>query len=85
MWFVTRTAPIPKASKMTSSSFGGNRVGGLLQVIYVLKIPDEVTYESLAVEDWMSVEAGNVTVVVRIIHAMELTARMKKLLRKRRR
>jgi hypothetical protein len=47
--------------------------------------PDEVSYESLAVEDWMSVEAGDVRAVIRVIHAMDLTARMKRLLRKRRR
>lgn len=65
--------------------WGPTESGRLLQVIYVLKAPDEVAYESLAVEDWMNIEAGDATVVVRVIHAMELTVRMKRLLSKRRR
>jgi hypothetical protein len=65
--------------------WGATRSGRYLQVIYVLKPPGEVAYESLAVEDWMAVEAGDATMVIRVIHAMELTARMKQLLRKRRR
>jgi hypothetical protein len=51
----------------------------------VLKTPDEVSYESLAVEDWMDVESGEVTEVIRVIHAMDLTPAMKRQLRKRRR
>src|SRR5690348_8397204 len=65
--------------------WGVTDVGRYLQVIYVLKTPDEVEYESLAVEDWMGVEAGEVSEIVRVIHAMDLTARMKRNLRKRRR
>jgi uncharacterized DUF497 family protein len=65
--------------------WGATQAGRYLQVIYVLKTPDEVSYESLAVEDWMAVEAGEVTEVIRVIHAMDLTARMKRSLRKRRR
>jgi hypothetical protein len=65
--------------------WGATESGRYLQVIYVLKTPDEVSYESLAVEDWMGVEAGDVVVVVRVIHAMDLTPRMKRSLRKRRR
>jgi hypothetical protein len=65
--------------------WGTTELGRHLQVIYLLKTPDAVSYESLAVEEWMSIEAGEVAVVTRVIHAMELTARMKRLLRKRRR
>ena len=65
--------------------WGITEAGRHLQVIYVLKSPEEVSYESLSVKDWMSIEAGEVTVVVRVIHAMDLTARMKRLFRKRRR
>ena len=50
----------------------------------MLKLPGEVSYESLAVEDWMEIEAGEVTEVIRVIHAMDLTPRMKRNLRKRR-
>ena len=64
--------------------WGKTEPGRYLQVIYVLKLPDEVAYESLSMEDWMAVEAGEVTDVVRIIHAMDLTEHMKKQLRKRR-
>ena len=65
--------------------WGATEFGRHLQVIYVLKSPQEVSYESLSVEDWMEIEAGNVVVVIRIIHAMDLTPRMKRSLRKRRR
>ena len=65
--------------------WGATESGRYLQVIYVLKTPDEVSYESLTVEDWIAVEAGDVVVVIRVIHAMDLTPRMKRRLRKRRR
>jgi uncharacterized DUF497 family protein len=65
--------------------WGTTESGRILQVIYVLKSPHEVAYESLAVEDWMSLEAGDVAAVVRVIHAMDLTPRMKRQFRKRRR
>ncbi len=65
--------------------WGTTESGRHLQVIFVLKTPDEVSYESLTVDDWISVEAGEVTAVVRVIHAMDLTARMKRQFRKRRR
>jgi len=63
--------------------WGATESGRFLQVIYVFKRPDEVTYESLAVEDWMSIEAGSAAMVIRVIHAMDLTPRMKGQLRKR--
>ncbi len=78
--------PFPKA--IEDGKFvvwGTTETGRHLQVIYVLKTPDEISYESLAVEDWMDIEAGEVAEVVRVIHAMDLTARMKSQLRKRRR
>jgi uncharacterized DUF497 family protein len=65
--------------------WGTTGSGRHLQVIYVLKTPGEVSYETLTVEDWMDIEAGEVTEVIRVIHAMELTPRMKRNLRKRRR
>lgn len=64
--------------------WGATEAGRRLQVIFVLKTPDEVSYESLAVEDWMSIEAGEMAEVIRVIHAMDLTSRMKRGLRKRR-
>ncbi len=63
--------------------WGKSGAGRYLQVVYVLKPPHEVAYESLAVQDWMTAEGGQDEDVVRIIHAMDLTARMKRRLRKR--
>jgi hypothetical protein len=54
-------------------------------VIFVLKMPEDVSYKSLTVEDCLDVEAGEITEVVRVIHAMDLTAQMKRQLRRRRR
>jgi len=85
---VVRAAEKPFPQTIEDDKFvvwGKTESGRHLQVIYVLKTPDEVAYESLAVEDWMGVEAGEVTEVIRVVHAMDLTARMKRLLRKRRR
>jgi uncharacterized DUF497 family protein len=65
--------------------WGFTAVGRHLQVIYVLKKPDDVEFESLPLSHWVSIAAGEVQEVVRVIHAMELTPAMKKRLRKRRR
>ena len=57
----------------------------LLQVIYVLKKQSEVAYTSLSIADWMDVESGQAEEIVRVIHAMDLTDRMKTQLRRLRR
>ena len=83
---MVRNAEAPFPQTIEEEKFvvwGATKTGRFLQVIYVFKRPDEVTYESLAVEDWMSIEDGAATSVVRIIHAMDLTPRMKRQLRKR--
>jgi uncharacterized DUF497 family protein len=59
--------------------------GRHLQVIYVLKRPEEVEYESLSIADWLQVELGGVREIVRVIHAMDLTPAMKRRFNKRRR
>ena len=51
----------------------------------MLKPPQEVEYEHLCVEDWLEVESGQITEIVRVVHAMDMTATMKKRFRKRRR
>lgn len=85
---VVRTAEDPFPRTVEDDKFvvwGATESGRHLQVIFVIKTPEEVTYESLAVEDWMGVEAGDIPEVIRVIHAMDLTPRMKRRLRKRRR
>jgi hypothetical protein len=85
--FVADTAENPFPETIEDDKWvvwGTTDSGRYLQVIYVLKLPGEVAYESLSMEDWMAVEAGEVTEIVRIIHAMDLAERMKKRLRKRR-
>jgi uncharacterized DUF497 family protein len=85
---VVRNAEIPFPQTIEDDKlvvWGPTASGRYLQVIYVLKPPADVAYESLTVEDWMAVEAGEIAVVIRVIHAMDLTERMKKQLRKRRR
>jgi uncharacterized DUF497 family protein len=76
--------PFPEAIDDEKWAVWGRTVAGrYLQVIYVLKPADNVAYESVAVADWMSIEAGTAAEVVRVIHAMDLTPRMKKRLRRR--
>ena len=64
--------------------WGQTAHGRYLQVIYVLKRPEEVEYESLSIQDWLEVELGGVTEIVRIIHTMELTPAMKRRFHQRR-
>ena len=85
---VVRTAEEPFPATVEEEKFavwGATGAGRYLQVIFVLKTPDDVSYASLAVEDWMAVEACQVLEVVRVIHAMDLTPQMKRRLRRRRR
>ncbi len=65
--------------------WGETAAGRLLQVICVFKSPGEVSYQSLSVDEWMRVESGEATVIIRVIHAMDLTPRMKRNLKKSRR
>jgi uncharacterized DUF497 family protein len=86
--YVVRHAANPFPQTIEDDKFvvwGATETGRHLQVIYVLKMPGEVSYESLSVGDWMAIEAGEFAEVVRVIHAMDLTERMKRSLRKRRR
>ena len=62
--------------------WGQTNRGRYLQVIYVLKQPHEVDYESLPVEDWLDVETGGEVEIVRVGHSMDLTPMMKKRFRK---
>jgi uncharacterized DUF497 family protein len=83
---VTRNAESPFPETIEDDKFvvwGATDAGRYLQVIYVLRPSHEVAYESVAMEDWMSIEAGEVNDVIRVIHAMDLTPRMKRRLRKR--
>ena len=63
--------------------WGQTGSGRYLQVIFVLKPPQLVEYESVLLEDWLAIEADGIREIVRIIHAMDLTPEMKKRLRKR--
>ena len=65
--------------------WGPTGAGRFLQVIFVLKAQSEVEYESVALLDWTTLESRPEAKIVRIIHAMELTADMKRQLRRRRR
>jgi uncharacterized DUF497 family protein len=63
--------------------WGATAAGRYLQVIYVLKHPDEVEFDSVAAHARIDIEAGKVREVIRVIHAMDLTPRMKRQLRRR--
>ena len=55
--------------------WGPTADGRLLQVIFVLKRPDEVEFESLAMDEWA--DLGDEDRLVYVIHAMDLTPAMK--------
>jgi uncharacterized DUF497 family protein len=61
--------------------WGGTESGRLLQVIFVLKRPDEIDFESLTIDQWA--ELGGDDWLVYVIHAMDLTPAMKKRYRRR--
>lgn len=63
--------------------WGPTRMGRLLQVIFVLKGPDEIEFESLTIDEWADLTDEDR--VVYVVHAMELTPAMKRLYRRRRR
>lgn len=86
--YVVRGAQAPFPQTIEDDKYvvwGPAESGRLLQVIFVLKTPADVEYESLAIEDWLAVEAGEVDEIVRVIHAMELTPLMKRRFGRRRR
>jgi hypothetical protein len=62
---------------------GRTEAGRLIQVIFVLKPPDEIPFESLTIDQWA--ELGEDDRIVYIIHAMDLTPAIKRQYRKRRR
>ena len=71
---------------MTNSWFGVRRrpvQRRLLQVIFAVKRPDEVEFESLSIEQWADLDENDR--IIYVVHAMDLTPKMKRLYRKRRR
>jgi uncharacterized DUF497 family protein len=62
--------------------WGRTAKGRLLQVIYVLKSQATVSYDSVDALDWAALEEHPGAKIVRIIHAMELTADMKRQFRR---
>jgi hypothetical protein len=55
---------------------GQTSTGRYVRVIFVYRSDDEVEYESLDLEDVVELSEGHPTVVY-VIHAMEMTDRMK--------
>jgi uncharacterized DUF497 family protein len=62
--------------------WGPTDVGRLLQVIFVLKRPDEIEFEALTIDQWADLDENDG--IVYVVHSMELTPAMKRLYRKRR-
>jgi uncharacterized DUF497 family protein len=65
--------------------WGATEKARLLQVIYSLKLPEQIEFDSLTATEWMSVASGEATRIAYVIHAMDLTPAMKKRFRKRQR
>ncbi len=63
--------------------WGATAAGRLLQVIFVLKAPDEITFESLTIEEWADLDERDR--IAYVGHAMDLTPAMKRQYRRRRR
>jgi len=61
--------------------WGPDQAGRLLQVIFAIKRPDEIEFESLTIDQWADLNENDR--VVYVVHAMELTAAMKRQYRRR--
>jgi hypothetical protein len=61
--------------------WGATSAGALIQVVFVLKRPDELEFDSLSIEQWA--EARGDDQFIYVIHAMPLTETMKKRFRRR--
>jgi hypothetical protein len=71
---------------MTSGECGERHPpAGCFKSIYVLKKQSEIPFKSLDPLDWKTLESKPDAKIVRIIHAMDLTADMKRQFRRRRR
>jgi len=64
--------------------WGPTKEHRFLQVIFVLKAQDQVEFDSVPLLDWTELEFTPDAKIARVIHAMELTADMKRKLRRRR-
>jgi hypothetical protein len=65
--------------------WGKTTEGRWLQVIFVLKLQSEVAYDSVDLLDWAALGDRSDAKIVRVIHAMDLTEKMKRQLRRKRR
>jgi len=63
--------------------WGASSAGRLLQVIFAVKPPDEVEFESLSIDQWADLDENDR--IIYVVHAMDLTPKMKHLYRRRRR
>ena len=61
--------------------WGPSSRGVLLQVIFVLKTPDDLEFDTLTIEQWADLHEDDQAIY--IIHAMELSPRMKRQYRRR--
>jgi len=83
--FVVRHAAPPFPAESGDGKFvvwGQSRDGRHLQVIFVYREEDEVDYESLTLEDLLTLEVDGGPVAY-VIHAMDLTPKMKQQYRRR--
>lgn len=81
---VIETAEAPWPQEKGDDKFvvwGPTDVGRLLQVIFVLKVPEELAFDALTIEEWAELDESDE--VIYVIHAIELTPAMKRQYRKR--
>jgi len=55
--------------------WGPTDVGWLLQIIFVLRAPDQVQFDSLTIDQWADLDESDR--IIYIVHGMELTPAMK--------
>ena len=86
--YVVVHAEAPYPQRLGKGKFvvwGHTESGRPRQVIYVFKLPDEVDYFSLSLEQLIDLSDGADELLVRIIHAMELSNPLRRRYQRRRR
>jgi len=61
--------------------WGPTEAGRLIQVIFVIKSPDEIEFEALTIIEWAELDEDDR--ILYVIHAMDLTGQMKRRHKKR--
>ena len=76
--YVVRNARNPFPREIGDDKYlvwGRTRSGRYLQVIFVIKLPEDLEFESLSMLDWTAIIDSGAAAAVYVCHAMPMSAR----------